>query len=101
MSDLNATTELWVLRAKVKAYEKALAESMESDAAHGEACIDLAEELHILRDGVVGMARTLRKWAVAAGGHTPSAIVATKLLELVGAENVPPEDVEPAPQSEA
>lgn len=73
MSDLDKTTELWVLRAKVDLLSK-------SNAA--------------LISGVRGMALTLRKWAVAAGGHTPSAIVASRLLELIGDEKAPNTDGE-------
>lgn len=80
---LNERTRLWVLEAKVKAYEIALAQSAESDHANGEACIELAAELHWLKEGVRGFAETLREWAVAAGGHTPSAIIASRLMELI------------------
>lgn len=66
---LDETTDTWVLRAKVAAYETALNE---------------------LVSGVRGIALTLREWAVAAGGHTPSAIVASRLLQLVGDEKAPP-----------
>ncbi len=83
---LDKTTDAWVLQAKVDTYKKALAESLESERACGEEAINLASELHHLKEGVRGFALTLRKWAVAAGGHTPSAIVASKLLELIGDE---------------
>lgn len=96
---LNERTRLWVLEAKVKAYELALAQSVESDRAQGEACIELAAELHWLKEGVRGFANTLREWAVAAGGHTPSAIIASRLLELVGDEPAPTatEQAQPEP----
>ena len=62
MSDLEQTTKIWVLEAKVAV---------------------LSAALQSVTDGVRGIALTLREWAVAAGGHTPSAIVASKLLELI------------------
>ncbi len=76
MSDIDTTTELWVLRAKVKAYEESLA---------------------ALIKGVRGFALTLRSWAVAAGGHTPSAIIAARLLELIGDETPISADGSPVP----
>lgn len=87
---LDERTRLWVLEAKVKAYELALAQSVESDKAQAEACIELAAELHWLKEGVRGFALTLRDWAVAAGGHTPSAIIASRLLDLIGDGSEPP-----------
>ena len=89
MSDLDATTDRWVLEAKLATYEKALAEAVVDKHEASEAAIDLAEELHLLKEGVRGFAVTLRQWAVAAGGHTPSAIVASKLLQLIGDERTP------------
>lgn len=86
MSDLDTTTEIWTLRAKVKGYEAALAQALVDARASGEAAINMAEECHILREGVRKFAMTLREWAVAAGGHTPSAIIASRLLELIGDE---------------
>lgn len=68
MSEIDKTTELWTLRAKVEAYKAALS---------------------ALTTGVRSIAHTLREWAVAAGGHTPSAIVASRLLELIGDEKAP------------
>ena len=65
MSDLETTTNVWVLEAKVEA---------------------LSSALHAQTEAVRAIARTLREWAVAAGGHTPSAIIASKLLALVGDE---------------
>jgi len=85
MSNLDQT-EVWVLRAKVEVYEKALAESMQYAHDVSEESVALAESLHLLREGVRGFALTLRAWAVAAGGHTPSAIIASRLLELIGDE---------------
>lgn len=93
MSDLETNTELWVLRAKVATYEKALGEAHSAIADEQRTCrkqtveyLDLLSQFAALQDGVRSMAHTLRKWAVAAGGHTPSAIVASKLLELIGDE---------------
>ena len=40
-------------------------------------------EVERLRTGILKAQATLTKWAVAAGGHTPSAIVARQLRELV------------------
>jgi hypothetical protein len=76
VSSLEKTTEVWVLKAKLAAYEQA------HDA---------------LISGVRQMALTLRSWAVAAGGHTPSAIVASRLLQLIGDEPAPSADGEPGP----
>lgn len=90
MSNLDEITDLWVLRAKVKAYESALAEAVVERREANEAAINLAEEVHLLKEGVRDFAVTLRQWAVAAGGHTPSAIVASKLLQLIGDEKAPP-----------
>lgn len=91
MSNLDEITDLWVLRAKVKTYESALAEAVVERRDANEAAINLAEEVHLLKEGVRGFAVTLRQWAVAAGGHTPSAIVASKLLQLIGDEPPPVE----------
>lgn len=68
MSNLDANTQIWVLEAKVKA---------------------LSDALEAMTGGVRAMALTLREWAAAAGGHTPSAIVASKLLQLIGDEQEP------------
>lgn len=89
MSDLDDTTEFWVLRAKVEGYEKALAECMKENRALQEESIVNAETLHRTYEGVRGFALTLRKWAVAAGGHTPSAIIASRMLEMIGDESEP------------
>lgn len=43
-------------------------------------------EIERLCAGIRQSAATLVKWAVAAGGHTPSAIVASNLRRLVGDE---------------
>jgi len=91
MSDLDKTTALWVLEAKVEALTKALAESQESDRGNAEDAINQAAALEHMRSSVRGFALTLRKWAVAAGGHTPSAIIASRLLELIGDERPVPE----------
>lgn len=53
-------------------------------------------EVDRLRFGIRQNAATLVKWAVAAGGHTPSAIVASNLRILVGDEP-PPVEIEPCP----
>ena len=86
MSDLDDATELWVLRAKVERYEKALAECMKENRALQEESIVNAETLLRTYEGVRGFALTLHKWAVAAESHTPSAIIASRLLELIGDE---------------
>ena len=44
------------------------------------------QEIERLRAGIRQCATTLVKWAVAFGGHTPSAIIASKLRVLVGDE---------------
>jgi len=91
VSDLDNTTDRWVLEAKLATYEKALAEAVVLKHEASEAAINLAEEIHLLKEGVRGFAATLRDWAVRAGGHTPSAIVASRLLQLIGDEQGPVE----------
>ena len=92
MSDeLDRLTDHWVLEAKVEAYERALSAALASSRAHADNSIKLLDQLRVLRDGVRGFALTLRDWAVKAGGHTPSAIIASRLLELIGDEKGPPE----------
>lgn len=87
----DSITEIWVLKAKVDAYEKALVESQAATESAKNDSRVLAADFHRLRDGVRGMAHTLRSWAVSAGGHTPSAIVASRLLQLIGDEKEPPD----------
>ena len=47
-------------------------------------------EIERLRSGIRRYAATLVAWAVAAGGHTPSAIIAGRLRQLIGDEPIPP-----------
>ncbi len=84
MSGILTAMEVLRLGAENKLLREQLAEARESERANAEDAIAAAEELHLMRESVRGFALTLRQWAVAAGGHTPSAIVASKLLELVG-----------------
>lgn len=86
MSKIDETTDRWVLEAKLATYVKALAEAVVEKHEASEAAIALAEEVHLLKEGVRGFATTLRDWAVRAGGHTPSAIIASRLMELIGDE---------------
>jgi len=55
----------------------------------------LHAEVERLRAGIRQCAATLVQWAVTSGGHTPSAIVAGKLRQLVGDE--PPPSIESEP----
>jgi hypothetical protein len=48
--------------------------------------MQLLDEVDRLRSGIRQNAATLVRWAVAAGGHTPSAIIAKELRRLVGDE---------------
>lgn len=50
--------------------------------------VDPKQELERLRFEVAACAATLVKWALAAGGHSPSAIVAGQLRELAGPDAV-------------
>jgi hypothetical protein len=75
--------------AEVAVFQVLLKEVAEVDDARIDAkpcvaAIDaLQDEITRLRQGILDNAATLVKWAIAAGGHTPSAIIAGRLRELV------------------
>lgn len=63
--------------------------------------IGLIDEVERLRDGIMLNQATLTKWAIARGGDTPSAIVASALRKLIGYEGpaLSEEDLEVALRS--